>query len=78
MREIKDFASDMKDELADAEKYARRALAFKDLDPEAVGAYLASHPSDSTLLQVRARLLAGQPLRIPVLIPSEGGYLVYE
>ena len=39
MREIKDFASDMKDELADAKKYARRALAFKDLDPEAAQEY---------------------------------------
>lgn len=39
MKEIKDFADDMKDELGDAEKYAKRALYYKDKDPEAAQLY---------------------------------------
>lgn len=47
-----------------------------DPDPEALGEYLASHPSNTTVLDVRAALAAGELPRIPRIRSSEGGYLV--
>ena len=48
------------------------------LDPERVGAYLSTHRSNTTILQVKARRLAGLAPEIPVLVPTRCGYLVYE
>lgn len=47
-------------------------------DAEAIGAYLSTHSSNTTILLVKARLRAGQPPRIPVIVPADGGYRVYE
>lgn len=47
-----------------------------DLDPEAVGAYLSSHPSNTTVMRVRGRLAMGEPPRLPELRRENGGYAV--
>lgn len=47
-------------------------------DPEALGEYLASHPSNTTILDVRAALAAGEAPRIPRIRSSRGGFLVEE
>lgn len=47
-----------------------------DLDAKAVGAYLSSHPSNTTIMQVRGRLAMGEPPRIPELRRENGGYVV--
>lgn len=47
-------------------------------DAERVSDYLVTHPSDVTLLQIRAALAAGESTRIPRLEPRDGGYLVVE
>ena len=47
-----------------------------DLDAEAVGAYLSSHPSNTTIMQVRGRLAMGEQPRLPALRQENGGYLV--
>jgi arylamine N-acetyltransferase len=49
-----------------------------DPDAEALGDYLSTHSSNTTILLVRARLRAGQPPRIPLIVPADGGYRVYE
>ena len=46
-------------------------------DAEAIGRYLAAHDSNTTLTDVRAALLAGEKPRVPVIVPVDGGYLVY-
>ena len=46
------------------------------LDLQAAGDYLAAHPADLTLTEVRARLLTGEPPSLPRLIPTEGGFRV--
>lgn len=47
-------------------------------DPDAVkiGEYLASHPSNVTILSVRAELAAGRRPSIPRLLAEDGGYRV--
>lgn len=45
-------------------------------DAEALGAYLASHPSNVTILDVRAALALGQTPHIPVIRAADGGYRV--
>ena len=49
-----------------------------DPDPHRIGAYLAAHPADTTILRVRARLLAGEDPKLPILRAESGGYRVYE
>ena len=50
----------------------------RDLDPEAVGEYLAAHPPGCTVLTLRAALAAGEQPRLPRLVRSEGGYRIRE
>lgn len=45
-------------------------------DAEALSAYLASHPSNVTVLDLRAALAMGRQPRIPVLRQAEGGWRV--
>ena len=45
-------------------------------DAEALGAYLESHPSNVTILDVRAALALGQTPRVPVIRAADGGFLV--
>ena len=47
-------------------------------DAAAVGEYLASHPSNMTVLDVRAELAAGREPRLPRLVPANGGWRVDE
>lgn len=47
-------------------------------DAEAIGAYLASHPSNTTILDLRAALALGQEPTIPTVRRSDGGYRVDE
>ena len=49
-----------------------------DPDPAALGEYLASHPSNTTILNVRAALAAGETPRIPRIRAVQGGFLVAE
>ena len=46
-------------------------------DPEALGEYLASHSSNVTLIRVRGDLAEGREPRVPVIVPADGGWLVY-
>lgn len=45
-------------------------------DAEAMGAYLDAHPSDVTILDVRAALALGQRPAIPVIHAADGGFRV--
>lgn len=45
-------------------------------DAEALGEYLASHPADYTILDVRAALAAGQAPAIPRVRAADGGWRV--
>lgn len=45
-------------------------------DAEAMGAYLASHPSNVTILDVRAALAQGRTPAVPVIRSVDGGYRV--
>lgn len=45
-------------------------------DPEALGEYLASHPSNTTLLDLRVALATDRVLRLPRILAAEGGYRV--
>ena len=45
-------------------------------DAEALGAYLDAHPSDVTILDVRAALALGQRPAIPVIHAADGGFRV--
>ncbi len=45
-------------------------------DPAAISAYLDSHPSNTTVLDLRAALAAGKRPVLPRLLPVEGGFLV--
>ena len=45
-------------------------------DAEAMGEYLASHPSNVTILDVRAALALGQKARIPTIRAADGGFRV--
>ena len=45
-------------------------------DPEALGAYLANHPADYTLAELRADLQAGEAPAVPVIREQDGGYRV--
>lgn len=45
-------------------------------DAEALGAYLDAHPSDVTILDVRAALALGQRPVIPVIHAADGGFRV--
>lgn len=47
-------------------------------DPEAMGAYLDSHPSNVTILDARAALALGQTPQIPAIHAADGGFLVDE
>lgn len=47
-------------------------------DADAVSAYLASHSSNTTVLDVRADLAAGREPRIPRLLAVDGGWRVDE
>lgn len=47
-------------------------------DVEALSAYLASHPSNITVLDVRAALAMGSEPRIPVIRAVDGAYRVDE
>ena len=47
-------------------------------DPEALGAYLASHPSNYTVLDARAAIAAGAEPRPPRITAADGGYRVDE
>ena len=47
-----------------------------DPDAEALGDYLASHPSNVTILDVRAALALGERPAIPTVRRTEGGYRV--
>ena len=48
------------------------------LDPEAAADYLAAHPGDLTIMEVRTELLSGIRPQIPGLLPADGGFRVYE
>lgn len=54
----------------------RTPVAFP--DPEALGAYLASHPSNYTILDARAAVAAGETPILPRIVPADGGWLVEE
>ena len=43
-------------------------------DPEALGAYLASHTSNYTILDARAALAAGETPELPRIVPADGGW----
>ncbi|MBR6376795.1 MAG: hypothetical protein IKS05_03410 [Oscillospiraceae bacterium] len=45
-------------------------------DAKALGAYLESHPSNVTILDVRAALALGQRPRVPVIRAADGGFRV--
>lgn len=45
-------------------------------DAAELGEYLASHPSNVTILAVRAELAAGRTPRIPRILAADGGYRV--
>jgi len=47
-------------------------------DVEALGAYLDAHPSDVTILDVRAALAQGRTPAIPVVRAADGGFRVDE
>lgn len=47
-------------------------------DPEALGAYLASHASNYTILDARAAIAAGESPTIPRIVPADGGWRVEE
>ena len=47
-------------------------------DVHALSAYLAAHPSNTTLLDLRAALAMGRAVRIPVIRSADGGYRVDE
>ena len=47
-------------------------------DANALSAYLASHPSNYTVLDLRAALAAGSVPALPRLIPADGGWRVDE
>lgn len=47
-------------------------------DPEALGAYLASHASNYTILDARAALAAGETPALPRIVPADGGWRVEE
>ena len=47
-------------------------------DPEALGDYLNSHPSNYTILEARAALAAGTAPTLPRLVPTDGGWRVDE
>ena len=47
-------------------------------DANALSAYLASHPSNYTVLDLRAALAAGSAPALPRLIPADGGWRVDE
>lgn len=47
-------------------------------DPEALGVYLASHPSNYTVLDARAAIAAGEEPRPPRITAADGGYRVDE
>ena len=47
-------------------------------DVDALSAYLAAHPSNTTLLDLRAALAMGRAVRIPVIRSADGGYRVDE
>lgn len=49
-----------------------------DLDPEAIGEYLSSHEGDTTVMEIRADLRAGNQPRIPLLVEHCGGYHIAE
>ena len=52
-----------------------RALTAE-LDAEAVGAYLQSHPSNTTVMKVRGELAMGGAPALPLLREENGGWLV--
>ena len=52
----------------------RTPVAFP--DTEALGDYLASHPSNYTILDARAALAAGCEPEIPRIVPVDGGWRV--
>ena len=43
-------------------------------DPKQVGKYLSAHPSELTLQQIRAAQLRGEPVELPVLTKTKGGW----
>ncbi|MBQ1372290.1 MAG: hypothetical protein IIY70_05105 [Oscillospiraceae bacterium] len=43
-------------------------------DAEALGNYLEAHPSDYTILDLQADLLAGTQPAIPLVCPTDGGF----
>ena len=45
-------------------------------DPEALGAYLATHPSNVTVMTVRAALALGETPDLPRIFRTQGGYRV--
>lgn len=47
-----------------------------DLDAEAVGAYLSSHPCNTTIMEIRGALRSGDEPELPVLREADGGYRV--
>lgn len=49
-----------------------------DPDPEALGAYLASHDSNYTILDARVALAAGETPTLPRILPADGGWRVDE
>lgn len=79
---VTDAAADVLEELTESQALRPAAGLYRtpaeDLDAKAVGDYLTAHSSNTTILQVKARMMTGQPMRIPVLVPAEGGFRVYE
>lgn len=70
-------------EAAAAEEAFRPAAGiYRTPDPEpdarAMGAYLSTHTSNTTVLDLRAALAVGRELRLPVIRAAEGGYRVDE
>lgn len=47
-------------------------------DAEAVGKYLQSHPADTTIMDLRAALRAGEAPKLPLILSAHGGYRIAE
>ena len=77
---VTDAAEDAVEAVAEETSFRPAAGIYRTpdrhLDVEAVGAYLDSHTSNVTILDVRAALALGQTPAIPVIRAADGGFRV--